>query len=246
MGATRRGSSTGRDRAARRPGTKDGDSSRLAASRAWRRGRRSARRWPRTPRRPRASRRRSSGAATAARPTNPAILDAVLDTTAGRSGEAGGQKRRRLRPRTTSRQARLRWRRRASGRRAALSGTAAEHRPRTAQRSRPDPVQQAGRTQALRALQNWWLSIAFLPPVRRTESRATGPVRYGMPGGPSGPHHATVHKTRQQGRVTAVQARRIFGELGEGPRVSTSYLERHNVTDRHRNARKARKSYCFS
>ena len=46
--------------------------------------------------------------------------------------------------------------------------------------------------------------------------------------------------------MTAVQARRIFGELGEGPRVSTSYLERHNATDRHRNARKARKSYCFS
>ena len=76
------------------------------------------------------------------------------------------------------------------------------------------------------------------------------PPRTGRPGRPAGPRvvppegmcYATVHKTRRRGRVTAVEARVIFGELGEGERVSTSYLERHHATDRHRNARKERKT----
>jgi hypothetical protein len=80
------------------------------------------------------------------------------------------------------------------------------------------------------------------------------PPRTGRPGRPAGPRveppegmcYATVHKTREQGRVSSVEARLVFGELGEGERVSTSYLERHNATDRHRNARKGRKSYRFS
>jgi len=78
--------------------------------------------------------------------------------------------------------------------------------------------------------------------------------RAGRPGRPAGPRvrppqgmcYATVHKTRERGRVTAVEARVLFGELGEGDRVSTSYLERHNATDRHRDARKGRKTYRFS
>jgi IS1 family transposase len=84
------------------------------------------------------------------------------------------------------------------------------------------------------------------------EERA--PPRTGRPGRPAGPRvqppegmcYATVHKTREQGRVSSVEARVAFGELGEGGRVSTSYLERHNATDRHRNARKGRKTYRFS
>jgi len=80
------------------------------------------------------------------------------------------------------------------------------------------------------------------------------PPRTGRPGRPAGPRvvppegmcHATVHKTRERGRVTAVQTRVVLGELAEGERVSTSYLERHNATDRHRNARKGRKTYRFS
>jgi len=80
------------------------------------------------------------------------------------------------------------------------------------------------------------------------------PPRTGRPGRPAGPRvvppeemcYATVHKTRAQGRVTAVEARVAFGQLGEGERVSTSYLERQNATDRHRNARKGRKTYRFS
>jgi len=80
------------------------------------------------------------------------------------------------------------------------------------------------------------------------------PPRTGRPGRPAGPRrmppeglcYATVHKTREQGRVTAVEARLVFGELGQQQRVSTSYLERYNGTDRHRNARKGRKTYRFS
>jgi len=80
------------------------------------------------------------------------------------------------------------------------------------------------------------------------------PPRTGRPGRPAGPRvvppggmcYATVHKTRAQGRVTAVEQRIAFGELGAGERISTSYLERHNGTDRHRNARKGRKTYRFS
>ena len=84
--------------------------------------------------------------------------------------------------------------------------------------------------------------------------RAAGDAAVGRPGRPPGPRvqlpkgmcYGTVHKTRGCGRVTAVEARVLLGELGEGDSVSTSYLERHNATDRHRNARKGRKTYCFS
>ena len=80
------------------------------------------------------------------------------------------------------------------------------------------------------------------------------PPRTGRPGRPAGPRvvppegmcHATVPKAREQGRVTSVATRVVFGALGEGQRASTSYLERHNATDRHRNARKGRKTYRFS
>jgi hypothetical protein len=80
------------------------------------------------------------------------------------------------------------------------------------------------------------------------------PPRTGRPGRPPGPRteppegmcYATVHKTRVRGRVTAVEERVVFGVVGEGAAVSTSYLERHNATDRHRNARKGRKTYRFS
>jgi len=80
------------------------------------------------------------------------------------------------------------------------------------------------------------------------------PPRTGRPGRPAGPRvvppegmcYATVHKTRERGRVTAVQGRAVFGAPGEGGRASTSYLERQHATDRHRNARKGRKTYRFS
>jgi hypothetical protein len=79
------------------------------------------------------------------------------------------------------------------------------------------------------------------------------PPPTGRAGRPAGPHvepppelgYGTVHKTREKGRVVSVESRVVFGEV-DPKEVSTSYLERQNATDRHRNARKARKTYCFS
>jgi hypothetical protein len=68
--------------------------------------------------------------------------------------------------------------------------------------------------------------------------------------------YATVHKHRENNHVIAVEARQVFGSaegledlLGESAasqRVNTSFVERQNATDRHRNARKGRKTYRFS
>jgi hypothetical protein len=79
------------------------------------------------------------------------------------------------------------------------------------------------------------------------------PPRPGRPGRPAGPRveppaglgYGTVHKTRAGGRGVAVQSRAVFGAVDTGA-VSTSYLERQNATDRHRNARQGRKTYRFS
>ena len=68
--------------------------------------------------------------------------------------------------------------------------------------------------------------------------------------------YATVHKHREAGRVVAVESRLVFGSeeglaeaLGESEvshAVNTSFVERQNATDWHRNARKGRKTYRFS
>lgn len=68
--------------------------------------------------------------------------------------------------------------------------------------------------------------------------------------------YATVRKTRQKGRVTEVVRTLVFGLahvlaelLGRSlvsSTINTSFVERHNATDRGQNARKARKTYCFS
>jgi IS1 family transposase len=79
------------------------------------------------------------------------------------------------------------------------------------------------------------------------------PPPTGRPGRPPGPRvgppeglgYGTVHKEREKGRVVSVENRAVFGEVDPGE-VSTSYLERQNATDRHRNARKGRKTYRFS
>ena len=90
------------------------------------------------------------------------------------------------------------------------------------------------------------------------------PPRTGKPGRPAAPYqaipeglnYATVHKTREGNRVVEVDRRLVYGStagvdaaLAQSPvseTVNTAYVERHNGTDRHRNARKSRKSYCFS
>jgi hypothetical protein len=83
--------------------------------------------------------------------------------------------------------------------------------------------------------------------------REEAPPRTGKPGRPAGPRvvppegmaYGTVHKTREKGRVVQVEAKAVFGDVPAGG-ISTSYLERQHGTDRHRNARKGRKSYRFS
>jgi IS1 family transposase/transposase-like protein len=73
---------------------------------------------------------------------------------------------------------------------------------------------------------------------------------------PEGLNYATVHKTRKKGRVVEVATRVIFGtaatvaealaDSAASRTINTAFVERHNGTDRNRNARKVRKTYCFS
>jgi IS1 family transposase len=80
------------------------------------------------------------------------------------------------------------------------------------------------------------------------------PPRTGKPGRPAGPRteppagmcYGRVQKQKEKGRVVGVRTEVVFGELPAGEGVSTSYVERHNATNRHRNARKGRKTYRFS
>ena len=68
--------------------------------------------------------------------------------------------------------------------------------------------------------------------------------------------YATVHKTREKNRVVGVEPRVVYGTVTAivaalaqsmvSDSVNTVFVERHNGTDRNRNARKARKTYCFS
>jgi hypothetical protein len=90
------------------------------------------------------------------------------------------------------------------------------------------------------------------------------PPRTGKPGRPRSPYkvapaglnYAPVPKTRKKGRVVDVATRVIFGTAASvqaalahsavSRTVNTAFVERHNGTDRNRNARKVRKTYCFS
>jgi len=68
--------------------------------------------------------------------------------------------------------------------------------------------------------------------------------------------YATVHKTRKNGRVVKVEPKLVFGTQAAlaaalkrsrcSRQVNTSFIERQNGTDRNRNARKVRQTYCFS
>jgi len=89
---------------------------------------------------------------------------------------------------------------------------------------------------------------------RRRGRRGRKPARRQRP--PQGLRYATVHKTREKNRVVQVEQRVIYGTVlavaaalaasAVSTAVNTVFVERHNGTDRNRNARKARKSYCFS
>jgi len=80
------------------------------------------------------------------------------------------------------------------------------------------------------------------------------PPRTGQPGRPAGPRveppvgmcYGRLTKHKKKGRLEGVESEVVFGALPQGETIRTSDLERHNATDRHRNARKGRKSYRFS
>src|SRR5215472_10069770 len=92
---------------------------------------------------------------------------------------------------------------------------------------------------------------AVVPPRTGKRGRPRKPYKVA----PAGLNYATVHKTRKKGRVVSVATRVIFGAVAAvqaalanstvSQVVNTALVERHNGTDRNRNARKARKTYCF-
>ena len=72
----------------------------------------------------------------------------------------------------------------------------------------------------------------------------------------SGLNYAMVKKHLKKGKVSKVETEIVFGTKGSveaalmksksSRKINTSFIERQNGTDRHRNARKIRKSLCFS
>lgn len=95
--------------------------------------------------------------------------------------------------------------------------------------------------------------------TREPDQRCTTRTRYKLPGTATPDptlNYATVCKQREQGRVVSVRRTVVVGteqsvaaalrESRVSRTVNTSFLERHNATDRHRNARKARRTYRFS
>jgi IS1 family transposase len=100
--------------------------------------------------------------------------------------------------------------------------------------------------------------------ILKAYGQKTTPPHTGKRGRPKGSRrvaakglkYATVHKIRRRGRVVKIDLRVIFGSKAEveaaietsavSKVINTSFVERHNGTDRNRNARKVRKSYCFS
>jgi IS1 family transposase len=105
---------------------------------------------------------------------------------------------------------------------------------------------------------------AYRDAILQAYGETVTPERTGKPGRPAAPYkvapkdlnYATVHKTRKKGRVVKIDYRVIFGTLATvtaalavslvSKAINTAFVERHNGTDRNRNARKVRKSYCFS
>ena len=90
------------------------------------------------------------------------------------------------------------------------------------------------------------------PPRRGRRGRRPSPRKVL----PAALQYATVHKVRENNRVVRVETRVVFGTwLGVllalalsavSEVVNTAFIERHNGSDRNGNARKARRSYCFS
>jgi hypothetical protein len=92
--------------------------------------------------------------------------------------------------------------------------------------------------------------------VEATVTPSGLPVRAPHKVAPPSLCYAAVHKVRRLGRGAEILIRLVFGTaallaaaLRASPvsqAVNVSFLERQHLTDRHRNARKARKTYRFS
>ena len=100
--------------------------------------------------------------------------------------------------------------------------------------------------------------------IRDAYGQVVVPPRTGRPGRPRKPRtvvppavtYATVHKEKENSRVVRVSTRVVFGTAvavalalaasAVGRVVNTSFVERHNATDRNRCRRKVRKTYAFS
>jgi hypothetical protein len=92
--------------------------------------------------------------------------------------------------------------------------------------------------------------------VEATTTPGGLPVRAPHKVAPPGLCYATVHKSRRLGQVVKVVIRLVSGTAAllagalkasaVSRSVNVSFLERQHLTDRHRNARKRRKTYCFS
>jgi IS1 family transposase/transposase-like protein len=105
---------------------------------------------------------------------------------------------------------------------------------------------------------------AYEDAILRTYGQTVTPPRTGRPGRPRKPYqvapagltYATLRKRRERGRVVEILYRVIFGTMaavlaalgrsGVSRAINTAFVERHHATDRHRNARKVRRTYCFS
>jgi IS1 family transposase len=105
---------------------------------------------------------------------------------------------------------------------------------------------------------------AYEEAILRAYGETVTPPRTGKRGRPKAPYkvapagltYAVVEKTREKGRVVSIATRVVFGTLAAviaalgmsrvSRAINTSFVERQNGTDRHRNARKARKTYRFS
>jgi IS1 family transposase len=92
----------------------------------------------------------------------------------------------------------------------------------------------------------------FTPPRTGKRGRPKAPYKVA----PEGLTYAVVEKTREKGRVVSIAARVIFGTMAAvvaalgmsraSRAINTAFVERQNGTDRHRNARKSRRTYRFS
>ena len=98
------------------------------------------------------------------------------------------------------------------------------------------------------------------PPPRRDKRCTRRPRHVAQPQAPAPPDPAltyvTARKRREAGRVVRVDQAVVFGTRSSAAQalrrstasrtINTSFLERHHASDRHRNARKARRTYRFS